>query len=80
MIKDVQEVPSITGYLLYGHAKVEMPLAGSVDVRMKDRAQNVVQPFIDDIPVLQHRQSKLVTCADDVQRRIAVKSSPRPET
>ena len=42
-------------------------------------AQKVVQPFLDDIPALQHRQSTLATCADDAQRRSAVKSSPRSE-
>ena len=32
-----------------------------------------------DIPVLQHRQSTAVTCANDEPQRSAVKSSPRSE-
>ena len=71
LLSDATALPvkPVLGHSLQGHAKIEMPLAGSVDVKVKRkaRAQNVVQPFLDDIPALQHRQSTLTTCADDAQ-------------
>ena len=71
----------VTGYLFQGQAKVEMPLGGlgrRLDERPGDERGTTIF-IIDGIPVFQHQESELVTCADDEQRRSAVKSSPCSE-